>query len=97
MHFVYIIHSPLLDRYYIGESVDADQRVREHNEHTYPEASTRVARDWSLMCTMACADRAHARRLEAWIKSQKSRSVIRRLISEPPYREYQIERFGPTS
>ncbi len=43
---------------------------------------------------MLCADRNHARRLEGWIKSQKSRGVTNRLVREEDYRNYQIARFA---
>ncbi len=56
-HFVHIIHSQRLDRYYIGETTDPDQRVHLHNAHAFKGASTADATDWRLLCTIECIDR----------------------------------------
>ena len=92
-HFVYILYSATLDRYYVGESEDPDRRLREHLDHRYKGSATAKATDWEMRMAMSCADRSHARRLEQWIKSQKSRSVVERLLFEEGYRNYQVERF----
>ena len=90
---VYILYSARLDRYYVGESEDPERRLTEHLDYKYKGAATGKAVDWKLRLAMICADRSHARRLERWIKSQKSRSVVERLLFEEGYRNYQIERF----
>jgi putative endonuclease len=92
-HFVYILYSAKLDRYYVGESEDPGRRLREHVIHRYVGAATAKAVDWELRIAMPCSDRSHARRLEQWIKSQKSRLVVERILSEESYRTYQVERF----
>ncbi len=92
-HWVYVIYSGKLDRYYVGESEDPVERLRQHRDGLYKGSATSKATDWESMLEMPCADRSHARRLEGWIKSQKSRAVIRRLIEEEDYRNYQVERF----
>ncbi|MGB3869961.1 MAG: GIY-YIG nuclease family protein [Flavobacteriales bacterium] len=92
-HFLYILHSKTANRFYIGESVDANIRTQQHNDHLFPGSATAIATDWSIQLVVACDDRAHARALERWIKSQKSIAVIKRLIQEDQYREYQLQRF----
>ncbi len=92
-HWVYVLYSGKLDRYYVGESEDPALRLLQHRRGLFKGSATSKAGDWELVLLMACADRSHARRLEGWIKSQKSRPVIRRLIEEEDYRNYQVERF----
>ncbi|MBZ9628933.1 GIY-YIG nuclease family protein [Psychroflexus sp. CAK1W] len=35
MHWVYIIHSPSKDNYYIGEASDLKRRIEWHNNHQF--------------------------------------------------------------
>ncbi|MGV9013662.1 MAG: GIY-YIG nuclease family protein [Flavobacteriales bacterium] len=91
-HYLYILHSDKGDRYYVGESVDPFDRSLQHNEHLYTGSATAIANDWILQIAVACVDRAHARRIEKWIKSQKSMTTIKRKIEEDQYRNYQVER-----
>ena len=92
-HFLYIIHSEAAKRYYVGESVDPHIRVQQHNAHAFKGSATTMASDWLLKVVIPCEDRAHARALEKWVKSQKSTAIIKRLINEQQYREYQVARF----
>jgi len=92
-HVVYILYSAQLDRYYVGDSDDPHRRLEEHRTHFYKGSATAKASDWILLQVIHCLDRAHARRLEGWIKAQKSRSVINRLLDDAGYRDYQVQRF----
>ncbi|MBK9421931.1 MAG: GIY-YIG nuclease family protein [Flavobacteriales bacterium] len=93
VHYLYILYSNKVDRYYVGESVDPVDRSIQHNEHLYTGSATSIANDWILQIAVICVDRSHARRLEKWIKSQKSRTTIKRMIEEDQYRNYQVDRF----
>jgi putative endonuclease len=95
-HGLYILYSAALDRYYVGESHDPEGRLLEHRNHRFPGAATSKAVDWVLLIVIPCSDRAHARRLERWIKGQKSRNTIQRLLNEPSYRDFQLQRFRTT-
>jgi putative endonuclease len=48
MHFVYVIYSLSLDRYYIGETVDVQGRLIEHRQHRYAASFTSIAEDWEI-------------------------------------------------
>jgi putative endonuclease len=48
MHSVYILYSPLMDTFYVGQSVNAHHRTFQHNQHYYPRASTIKASDWQI-------------------------------------------------
>ncbi|MFY0593865.1 GIY-YIG nuclease family protein [Roseivirga sp.] len=79
MHFVYIIYSINIDRFYIGETEDLDTRLDQHNSSFFKGSFTSQASDWSFYLTLQCMDRSHARRVEAFIKKQKSTAFIKRL------------------
>ena len=92
-HFLYILYSTKADRYYVGESVDPVERSGQHNQHLYKSSATAIATDWAVQVSVSCDDRSHARRIEKWTKSQKSRATIKKMIQEEAYREYQVGRF----
>ncbi len=52
MHYVYILWSKRLGRYYVGETEDPIQRLRQHNEHLSKDASTAVTNDWQMLCSI---------------------------------------------
>ena len=79
MHFVYIIHSPGKDRYYVGESVNAVDRVKQHNAAFYNSASTSYARDWEIELLIKTDSRSDALLIEKHIKKMKSKKYIHRL------------------
>ena len=72
MHFVYIIYSPSLTRYYVGETVNVTVRVNQHNQSHYKDSSTRIAQDWIIKQTIVTATRKDAITIEKYIKSMKS-------------------------
>jgi len=78
MHWVYILHSEEIDRFYIGESADPETRVRYHRAGT--SAYTSRASDWNMVFRRKCCDRNEALALEQKIKRSKSRKSIQRWI-----------------
>ena len=89
-HWVYILYSPSADRYYVGESADVIVRLDQHNTHFFRQGFTRIASDWRIVAQLECADRSHARRVEAYIKRQKKRSFIERVVKEEALREWFV-------
>jgi putative endonuclease len=82
MHFVYIIFSPSLNRYYVGESENPELRLSWHNDHEFKKASTVITSDWELVKTFKVVDRSAARVIEKYIKSMKSSNFLSQLISD---------------
>ncbi|PPL01904.1 GIY-YIG nuclease family protein [Parapedobacter indicus] len=80
MHYLYIIYSASLDRYYIGSCNDIPQRLRRHN--TNHSGFTGRASDWMLVYREAYPSKHDATLRERQIKSWKNRTVIQRLISK---------------
>ena len=54
MHFVYVIYSPLADSYYIGETVNVEERLIQHCQHTYAGSYTKIADDWEVAFLLRC-------------------------------------------
>ena len=85
MHFVYIIYSSGFNKYYVGESVNAEERTNQHNIGYYNAASTSFANDWVLKLKLEIYSKTEALKVERYIKSMKSKVFISRLINEPSF------------
>jgi putative endonuclease len=81
MHFCYIIHSKKLDKFYVGETSDFEQRIKFHNSG-FSEFTSK-ANDWQIYLLISCKDREIARKLEKHIKSMKSKRYIQNLLKYP--------------
>lgn len=66
MHYVYILYSPTLNRFYVGESADPAQRLEHHRAGH--QRYTRRASDWVQVFLMAKATRTEALQIEKDIK-----------------------------
>ena len=82
MHFVYVLFSPSHNRFYVGESEFPDGRVIQHNSGHYKHASTSFTNDWELAFLISCDNRSDALKVEKHLKSSKSPTYLRRLISD---------------
>ncbi len=81
MHYVYILHAPAHDKFYVGQTPDLQTRLLFHNElseHSY----TSKYRPWVLMKSIEVADRSTAVKMERYIKGRKSRDYILKLIHD---------------
>ena len=82
-HFLYILFSASVDRYYVGETPVPDSRILQHNNHFFPKGFTKSANDWSQVLKKECKDKADAMYLERFIKRMKSRKFIEKVIDNP--------------
>ncbi|HTN07413.1 GIY-YIG nuclease family protein [Agriterribacter sp.] len=76
---VYILHSAILDQYYIGQSEAMEDRLFRHNNSG--SKSTKKANDWKLVYAAVFETRGEAIKRETEIKKKKSRKYIEWLIS----------------
>ncbi|WP_255777970.1 GIY-YIG nuclease family protein, partial [Mariniradius sediminis] len=42
-YFVYILYSPSTGSYYIGQTMDLENRLIQHNSHFFKDSHTKVA------------------------------------------------------
>lgn len=78
-HFVYILYSKKLDKYYVGSSQDPEQRLHYHN--IGKKGWTRTGVPWQLVFKKEFTDKKKATEKERYIKKQKDRKYIERMIS----------------
>ena len=68
MHFVYIIYSKDLNRFYTGETSDLEHRIDRHGKDR--TKFTGKAKDWKLIWNTVLSNRTEALKLEKKIKSR---------------------------
>jgi len=76
MHFVYILYSPSLDKYYIVETQNLEERLAQHRSHSFKSSFTMIASDWWIARSANLFSRIRARKMEAFLKRQKSKDLI---------------------
>lgn len=79
MHYLYILHSPLHDKYYVGITENPIQRLEQHNtqeKHSF----TKLYRPWKMVALFSVDSYSEAVKAERFIKKQKSRKLIQKLI-----------------
>ena len=82
MYFIYILYSKSADQYYVGSTNNVERRLDEHNNS--PNVTfTSKHRPWMLMAAYQCGeDESSAVKIERFIKEQKSRKLIERLVQD---------------
>ncbi len=80
MHFLYILYSPTLKKYYVGETEDLTRRLYEHKNHIFKGSFTSRASDWELKLSLNFDTLRNARQAEAFIKKMNSKKFIEKLI-----------------
>lgn len=79
LYSVCIIFSASLNKYYVGYSVNVDNRIIDHNSGI--STFTSKASDWELKWKKEFNTREEAKNEEKRIKSKKSRKFIEWLIN----------------
>ena len=82
-YFCYILYSPSINKYYIGETEDLESRLELHNNGYFDKSYTTKAKDWKLFYSIYCESRSQARKIEKHIKNMKSRKYIENLKKHP--------------
>ena len=82
-HFVYILKSDSLHKYYIGETEDMERRIQQHREGFYEHSFTKITKDWDIFIVYECKNRTVARKIENHIKNMKSKKYIENLKKYP--------------
>ncbi len=78
--YIYIIYSLSANIYYVGYSSDPWKRVIQHNENESDKYTGKYS-NWEIKAVFEVSEGiASAQKLEIFIKKQKSRVLIERLI-----------------
>jgi len=80
---VYILYSKILDRFYIGQTKDLNERILLHIEKQFEDSFTSRANDWELFHMILCKSRVQAIQIEGHIKKMKSRKYMLNLKVYP--------------
>ena len=83
MHYLYILFSKSADKFYVGETYDAEARINAHNQHHYSNAFTKIAEDWETVLVFECGSEVEAVYLETFIKKMKSKIFIQKIMNHP--------------
>jgi putative endonuclease len=82
MYYIYILYSHHADKYYLGYTSDLDLRIQQHNSTGDKITFTRKYQPWVLKAAFECGpDRSTALRIERFLKKQKSRSLLEKMIN----------------
>ena len=79
MCIVYILYSKKLDIFYVGSTSNLEDRLIRHN--TGRSKFTKPGTPWELVYTKNYDTKSAAMKAEIYIKSQKSRIYIEKLIA----------------
>jgi putative endonuclease len=79
--YIYILYSISSNIYYVGYSNDFRKRLEQHN-HSENLTFTSKHRPWELKAVYSCGKvESEAMKIEKFIKKQKSRTLIEKLIT----------------
>ncbi|MBL4655768.1 MAG: GIY-YIG nuclease family protein [Bacteroidia bacterium] len=78
MHFVYILFSEIINKFYIGHTSNLFERLRKHNSNH--KGFTGKANDWKIMYQEIFESKNDASKREREIKGWKNRIKIEKLI-----------------
>ena len=81
MFYIYIIYSETSDKFYVGYSSNPWKRVVDHNENSIDKYTGKHG-PWILQVVFQVSEsRSEAMKIEKFIKKQKNRKLIERLIN----------------
>lgn len=78
MHYVYILYSPLVDRYFVGSTSNPGKSLKRHNSGKNKHTKTGIP--WNLVHQEEFENREKAREKEQSIKSSESREELVQFI-----------------
>jgi len=94
VYYVYILYSPSVKQYYIGETQDLPTRLLQHNDGLYSGSFTKRADDWIVFHSIKCESRVLVRKIEAHVKNMKSRKYLENLKRFPEIELKLISRYS---
>ena len=93
-NYCYILYSLSIDRYYIGETENIEERLEQHLSGFCEVAFTKQTKDWQLYYSIECKNRSQARLIEAHLKRMKSRKYLENLKEYPEISERLLIKYS---
>ncbi len=78
--YVYALYNSKSSKIYIGQTVNLEQRVAEHNQKRGNHYATRFQGEWELIYQESVATRSEALKREKQLKSFRGREFIKQYI-----------------
>lgn len=76
--YVYIVYNKKHDRFYIGQTENLDERVKDHNDKRFSKSYTaRFNGEWELVYKKEFTSRSEAIKREKQLKSYRGREHIK--------------------
>ena len=80
-HFIYILYSSSIDKYYYGYSQNPEKRLEFHNSD-FNKIWTKRGQPWELKRKIPFSSKTEALKAEKLIKRKKSRAYTLKVIQE---------------
>ena len=77
MFTVYAVYNSSADKLYIGQTIDINQRLTQHNTGTFKGYTSRFQGEWELIYTEQVPTRTEALLREKQLKSHRGREFIK--------------------
>jgi putative endonuclease len=81
MYYIYILHSPAKDRFYIGSTSNPEGRLIAHN-HPQNKGWTKRFQPWIMVYNEAFDSKSKALAREKLLKSYKNKDYLKKLIAQ---------------
>ena len=81
LYYIYILYSPIHDKYYVGYTSNIAARLDQHN-NSLRNTFTSKYRPWRLAALFESSNsEGETMKIEKFIKKQKSRNLLKKMIS----------------
>lgn len=82
MYKIYVIYNHNAKKYYIGQTVDMNIRLQQHNDHTFKSYTSRFPGEWKLIHEESVATRLEALNREKGLKTGRGREYIKSILPD---------------
>ncbi len=80
MHFIYILYSKTLNRFYVGESALVITTIDQHLSKYFENPISFVALDWEVYYKTECIDKIQALKIEQHLRKMKGVDYFENLV-----------------
>jgi putative endonuclease len=93
MHFVYILYSKTLNKFYVGESALVLTTIDQHLSKYFENPVSFVALDWEVYYKLECIDKIQALKIEQHLRKMKGFDYFENLVRNPDSAEKLLSQF----